>query len=98
MTAFSALSTLDFLVVFAVGGYVIRFTAISTLAYCVLVLFRRSMTDHSWSLVPALLLLLLRIVVVVGRSRGSRTSVLLLSLVHIDDRDGNPRFDINLST
>ena len=41
-----------------------------------------------------------RVVVVVvgcvsaGRSRGSRTSVLLLSL----DRGGNPRFDINLST
>ncbi len=32
VSAFSALSTLDFLVVFAVGGYVIRFTAISTLA------------------------------------------------------------------
>ena len=37
VSAFSALSTLDFLVVFAVGDYVIRFTAISTLATCVAV-------------------------------------------------------------
>ena len=35
VSTFSALSIQDFLVEFAVGGYVIRFTTISTLAYCV---------------------------------------------------------------
>ena len=35
VSTFSAFSIQDFLVEFAVGGYVIRFTTISTLAYCV---------------------------------------------------------------
>ena len=58
---------------------------------------RRSITDHSWSFVAALLLLLLGV---------SRPGVLETAgrrfcccrLLRTDDRDSNPRFDINMST
>ena len=53
------------------------------------------MTHHSWSLVPALLLLGVSRLGVLGAA-GRRFCC--CRLLRTDDRGGNPRFDINLST
>ena len=85
VSAFSALSTLDFLVEFAVGGYVIRFTTISTLAYCVPVSVA---AFNNGPLVDGRCRFAVVVLLVVGSvsarrySRGSRASVLLLSLCY----------------
>ena len=82
VSTFSELSTVDFLVVFAVGGNVIRFTAISTLAYCVSI---SAFNDARLGVTRTRVVVVVVVIVVgrvsAGRSRGSRTSVLLLSLV-----------------
>ena len=57
------------------------------------------MTHHSWSLVPSLLLLLLLGVSRLGvLGAAGRPFCSCCRLLRTDDRGGNPRFDINLST
>ena len=63
--------------------------------------FRRSMTDHSWSIVLALLLLLLLLLLLgVSRSGVLETAGRRFCCCRLrtDVRGGNPRFDINRST
>ena len=56
------------------------------------------MTHHSWSLVPALLLLVLLGVSRLGVLGAAGRRFCCCRLLRTDDRGGNPRFDINLST
>ena len=94
VASFSALTTQDFVVVFAIGCYVVRFTAISTFAYCVPVSVS---AFNDGPLVLALLLLLLLGVSRPGvlETAGRRFCYCRL---RTDDRGGNPRFDINRYT